>query len=152
MSETPETAAAPAGSKLGKSVTDITLVQLFGEVTKLKADGCRFVTMTCTDLGDALDIFYHFDKNYELYNLRLRLPKGETLTSISGIYFPALVIENELQDMFGLVVSGLAVDYKGRFLISEDAPRAPLAKTGGIALDVRVKQPAVAAPANGGTC
>lgn len=127
------------------NVKEITIPQLHQEVWSLKTQGYRFVTMTCTDLGEAHDVLYHFDKQYELSHLRFRLPHGETLPSISPIFFAAVIVENEMQDLFGITVSGMAVDYKGRFILSEGAPIAPLNKPVGIGLDIRAKAPAPAA-------
>jgi Ni,Fe-hydrogenase III component G len=128
-------------------VKEIEIEHLHKEVWQLKSDGYRFVTMTCTDLGDAHDILYHFDLHYALKHLRLKLPRGVSLPSISSQFFAAVLVENEMKDLFGIEVSGLAVDFKGRFMLSDGAPVAPLNKAPiGIGLDVRVK-PAV--PAEG---
>lgn len=110
-------------------VTEVTTATLLHEVAAKHPQGYRFVTMTCTDLGDSLDIMYHFDKDYRLESLRLRLPKGQELPSISMIYFAAAVVENEIKDLFGLPIKGLVIDYEGRFLLAEGAPKAPQSKT-----------------------
>ena len=111
-----------------KNLKEITRESLLNEVASRIPQGYRFVTMTCTDCGDAFDVLYHFDKGYELQNLRLSLKKGEDLPSISHMIFAALVIENEIKDLFGINVTGLAIDYGGRFLLSEGAPVAPQAR------------------------
>ena len=121
---------------------DVTLENLHGEVSALKLAGCRLVTMTCLDVGEEFEVIYHFDKNYELQNLKLRIKKGQALPSISPIILAALIVENEIQDMFGIQFTGLAIDYKGRFILSDGAPKTPLARTPGIGVDARVKQPA----------
>ena len=126
------------------AVKAVTLDNLHKEVWAMRSAGFRLVTMTCTDLGDAFDILYHFDLNYELQHLRLCLPKGQALPSVAAIFFAAVLVENEMKDLFGLVVSDLPIDYKGRFILAEDAPKAPLAKTVGIPLDIRVRAPAAA--------
>ena len=110
------------------NVSETALDHISTEVWKLKHDGYRFVTMTCCDRGETHDILYHFDKNYVLENLRLRLPKGQALPSISKIYFAAALVENEIKDLFGIPVQGLAIDFEGRFLLSEGAPAAPFNK------------------------
>jgi Ni,Fe-hydrogenase III component G len=126
-------------------VKDISQANLLTEVMQLKSDGYRFVTMTCCDTGDAHDILYHFDKNYALRHLRLKLARGATLPSISALFFAAVLVENEIKDLFGIDISSLAVDFKGRFILSDGAPTAPLNKTPiGIGMDVRVKTPAPA--------
>lgn len=107
---------------------DITSDALLTEVASKLPMGYRFVTMTCVDNGEAFDILYHFDKNYELLNLRLRLPKGASLPSISGLVFAAVLVENEIKDLFGIDVTGLAIDYQGHFILAEGAPTAPLLK------------------------
>lgn len=111
------------------NTTDITTESLLKEVASRMPQGYRFVTITCLDAGDSHEIFYHFDKNYELTNLRLMLPKGQELPSISGIFFAAVIVENEMQDLFGIKVSGLAIDFGGRLVLAEGAPHAPLNKT-----------------------
>lgn len=107
---------------------EVTPESLVGKVLALKTDGFRFVTMTCTDLGPSFDLLYHFDKNYELHNLRLPLPKGTPVLSISNIYFAAAIVENEIKDLFGISFEGLAIDYSGHLLLQEDAPETPQAK------------------------
>lgn len=112
-----------------KNTIDITKETLLNEVAARLPHGWRFVTLTCLDGGAHHEIFYHFDKNYELLNLRLELPKGQKLQSISHIFFPAVIVENELKDLFGIDVSDMVIDYGGRLLLTEDAPQAPLNKT-----------------------
>jgi ech hydrogenase subunit D len=112
------------------------------EVAVLLREGYRFVTMTCIDAGDTYEVTYHFDRQYQMRHLRLSLPKGASLPSVSGVCFAAALIENEIQDMFGIVVVGLAIDYKGRFLLAEDAPQTPMNKNCGMQVEVRVRTPA----------
>ena len=123
------------------NATPTDMVRLHGEVTALQRQGCRFVTMTCVDLGEEFDVLYHFDLHYELKTLRVKLPKGQPLPSISHLCFAATIVENEIKDLFGLEITGLAVDYQGRFLLSEDAPKAPLNRNCGMGVEVRVKSP-----------
>ena len=132
------------------NVKEIALDQLKNEVWAMRRDGYRLVTVTCTDLGEAHDLIYHFDKQYELRHLRLSLPKGQSLPSITSVFFCAVLAENEIKDFFGLEVTDLPIDYQGRFLLSDGAPKAPMSKVGGIPLDVRMKAPAAAAGAEGG--
>jgi ech hydrogenase subunit D len=109
-----------------KDVTEVTREHLLSEVAARLPLGYRFVTMTCIDLGDAHELIYHFDKDMALDHLRLRLPKGEAAPSISPVYAAAALAENEIQDFFNLTFSGLILDYEGRFLLSANAPTAPL--------------------------
>lgn len=121
---------------------DIEYDHVQNEVAILHRQGYRLVTMTCLDAGKAYEVIYHFDKAYHLCHLRLRLPKGTPLPSISSLYFAANLVENEIKDMFGIVVEGLAIDYHGRFLLSEDAPATPLNKNCGMKVELRLRRAA----------
>jgi ech hydrogenase subunit D len=107
----------------------VTSDRLLEQVAARKPMGYRFVTMSCVDVGGAFDILYHFDKDYALSNLRMRIEDGQSVPSISSIYFAAALVENEIKDLFGLSFTGLALDYEGRFMLSEGAPTAPMRKT-----------------------
>jgi len=110
------------------NVKEISRDTLLNEVAAMMPQGYRFVTMTCVDCGEYHDIMYHFDKDYVLSTLRLKLLKGQKLPSISDIIFAAIIVENEIHDLFGIPVKGLALNYEGRFLLTEDAPLAPFNK------------------------
>ena len=102
--------------------------QLVSEVLTLKSKGYRFVTMTCVDLGDSLDLIYHFDLELQMVHLRITLLKGDVAPSISGIFFAALVIENETQDHFGVKFDGLVLDFGGNFYLEEEVKKYPFCK------------------------
>jgi len=120
------------------NVREITIENLHNEVMMKKREGFRFSTMTCCDLGETYDILYHFDKDYVFHNLRLALKKGEKLPSISHLFFAAVLIENEIIDMFGIEFTDIIIDYKGRFLISDGAPTTPLNKNVNMAVELKV--------------
>ncbi len=125
------------------NVSETALDHISTEVWKLKQDGYRFVTMTCCDRGESHDILYHFDKNYQLKHLRVTLPKGTELPSVSAIFFAALLVENEMKDLMGVSVSGMAIDFQGRFMLAEGAPVTPLNKSiPGIGIQIQDKTPA----------
>ena len=104
------------------SVTHETLVN---ETARMKVEGCRFVTMSCFMPDEAtVQILYHFDKDLELGHLRLCVPLGVPIPSISGVYSSAFLVENEIQDLFGLRFQGITVDY-GRTLYLDEEVRTP---------------------------
>ena len=102
------------------------------KIGALLHQGYRFVTMTVVDKGEEFDIYYHFDLDYKLVNLLFNLKKGENLTSISPICFAAVVVENEIQDLFGITVTGLAIDYEKHFILAPDAPAQPFCRVPGV--------------------
>jgi NADH:ubiquinone oxidoreductase subunit C len=106
---------------------EITIDNLVEEVKQYHDSGYRFVTTTGVDLGnDKLDIIYHFEKDLQMEHLRLTIDKDTVAPSVSSIYFCAVLAENELQDMFGIKFEGLAIDYKGKFLLGDESPVTPL--------------------------
>jgi ech hydrogenase subunit D len=107
----------------------IGLDQVVGACAQKKAEGYRFVTMTCSALSpDTVDILYHFDKSYQLEHLRLTVQRHTPLPSISDVYFAAFLVENELQDLFGLRFRGLALDYNQTLYLDPEVAKAPLCK------------------------
>lgn len=115
-----------------ENVTEITSVQLLGEVQNICMEGYRFVTITCVETGDsAFDLIYHFDLDTNLKNFRLKVAPGEDVPSISRIIFSAILVENEIKELFGVNVTNIAIDYGGRLLLSDGAPSTPMANGGG---------------------
>jgi len=100
--------------------------QLLDEVQNLWDNRSRFVTITCVDLVDEFDLIYSFDHNMELVNFRVKADKDRPFISISGIYAASFLVENEIQDQFGLKFENLEPDFKGFLLLSQDGPRTPM--------------------------
>ena len=94
----------------------ITIDALLEKVRAKKDQGCRLVQISATQLPGQIELTYSFDLNSQLTNLRLSLP-GEAphLPSISSIYLCAILYENEIHDLFGVQVAGMAIDFKGNF-------------------------------------
>ncbi len=114
----------------------ITRVNMLEKIAPLPSMGYRFVTMTAVDTGDHFDIYYHFDLEFKLVTYRLELGKEETLLSISKIWFAALIVENEIQDLFGITVTGMEIDYQKRFLLAADAPEKPFCRGPGVGVSI----------------
>ena len=112
-----------------ENVTEISKAQLLSEAQKMSSQGFRLVTSTCVDLGeDNLDVLYHFDKGTQLQNLRIKAKRGEEIPSISSVYLCAVLIENEMKELFGLNVTGIAIDYGGHFLLTPEKLKNPQSK------------------------
>ena len=94
----------------------ITLETLADKVKAKHEQGHRLVQISATQLPGAIELTYSFDLDSRLTNLRLSLP-GEKphLPSVSSIAHCAVLYENEIHDLFGVQVDGLAIDFKGNF-------------------------------------
>lgn len=92
----------------------------------MKKSGYRLVTMSCVELdAESVDILYHFDKDLDLKHLRLTIPKSQAAPSISPVYFAAFLVENEIQDQFGIRFDGIVLDYDRTLYLEEEVQGAP---------------------------
>lgn len=89
-----------------------------------REQGWRLVVITALQDPQGLEISYVFEKGRQVEGLRLTLPlDSPSLPSITGSYLAAFTYENELQDLFGVRVQGLALDFKGKFYMkAKDSP------------------------------
>lgn len=91
--------------------------------------GYRLLTLSCVDLGGTgFDILYHFDRDLHLENYRLTVPRGQTVPSISGVYFAALLVENEIRDQFGVCFDGIVLDFGGTLYLEDEVRTSPFCK------------------------
>lgn len=89
---------------------------LITRVQDMAKNGHRFVQVSCVNKKEYFELNYTFDKDYAFANLRLNLPMNHSeLPSISGIYWGAFIYENEIHDLFGVNVTGMNIDFKGKF-------------------------------------
>jgi ech hydrogenase subunit D len=87
---------------------------LLGRVLGLKKEGWRIVSISAARLPNAFELLYSFDRDYSLLSLRFELPtESPKIVSVSSVYWAAVLYENELHDLFGIEVEGMAVDFKG---------------------------------------
>jgi len=121
-----------------QNLVEINIDQLITVTHEMKDSGYRFVTLTCVTLSENMvDITYHFDKNYELKNYRIKIERSTEIPSVSGIYFSALLVENEIIELFGVKVKGMAIDYAGHLLLTDESPVSPQFGGGNITIEKR---------------
>lgn len=99
---------------------------LINEAKELKKQGYRLAAVSCEREGDAYEVTYNFDLNYELVNLRIMVEVKDTIKSISHQYPSAFFFENEFQDLYGFKFEDLTIDYQGNLYLAEGAPEAPM--------------------------
>ncbi len=109
-------------------VTDVTLDTVVGEVMNMKNDGQRLVTLSTYQAGEGkMGILYHFDKELENSHLRLVADMAKPIPSVSGVYFAALLVENEIRDQWDVVFDGLVLDFNRTLLLDPEVTKVPLA-------------------------
>jgi ech hydrogenase subunit D len=99
-----------------QKIIDIQIPQLLGEVQKCKGAGYRLVQICATTTPAGYELSYSFDKDYQFINYRIVLATNAVeIPSVSSVYWNAFLYENELHDLFGFKITGIAIDYKGDF-------------------------------------
>jgi len=114
-----------------ENIKEIKKEEFMIEGKKFLDAGGKFVTAVCSDLDEYLEVTYFFSKNAgtEMTGLRFKVAKDEEVQSFSGVTLATVLIENEMKELFGLKVNGLAIDYGGHLLLAQDSPTTPLLKT-----------------------
>lgn len=86
--------------------------ELLNKAYELKSAGNRLVQICCSMLKDGrFEISYSFDKDLQFTNIRLQVTQDTEVMSISGIYYPAFLYENEMKELFGVKVTNMVLDF-----------------------------------------
>ena len=96
---------------------------LVTEVLMLKHRDYRIIQICAAKAGDRIEITYSFGKEYKMVGLRISILPDTEIVSISDIYAPAFLYENEMHDLFGVEVEMMTLDYHGHFYkIGKETP------------------------------
>ena len=96
--------------------TTITLQELPELSNQRKADGWRFVQLLAVNTDAGIDLIYSFMKDGLLVNSEIKgVTKDQTVPSITNNFLAAFVFENEVHDLFGVNIEGIAIDFGGNF-------------------------------------
>ena len=99
-----------------QTIEIIPVSDLVERVRRCAAEGWRLVQINATTLAHRFEVNYSFDRDYVLLTLRIELSLEQpAVPSVSGVYLSAFLYENEIHDLWGIQINGIAVDYKGTF-------------------------------------
>ena len=112
------------------NTAEISIDMVISQLRVLKDEGFRFVTMSSADLGESICVLYHLDKDLELVNLKVDVPKGKKMPSIASVFSSAFLVENEIKEHFGVDFDGLPLDFQGMLYNDEEVQRTPFCKIG----------------------
>ncbi len=109
--------------------------KFLGESERLARAGFRLVLINATGLPPAagqdegdVDLVWTFEQGGKLEHLRERVEHGARVPSLSALFGPAFLYENEIRELFGVNVTGIDVDLKGQlYKTSQRVPFAPSA-------------------------
>jgi len=107
-------------------MVSVTASELLEKVADFKGEGYRMGQICATKVADGIEIIYSFDKDHVLTNLKLKIGEDEEVMSVTGMYLPAFIYENEMQDLFGIKFKHMELNYGGKFFkVSEPTPWNP---------------------------
>ncbi len=112
---------------------NITKENLIEKGCAYKANGFRFVTITCLELdADHLEMIYHFDRDLHIEHCRMQVLKKDIVPSLSPVFFAAFLVENEIIDQFGVIFENLVLDFGGSLYLddNDDITATPFCKYG----------------------
>jgi len=95
-------------------IRKIEVGDLVARASEFYLTGYRLVHITCTKTGEnAFDLTYGFDKDYKLESLRLSITNETEIPSITKAYGGAFLYENEINELFGVKIKGISLDFGG---------------------------------------
>lgn len=108
MTELEKTIERPDGNLI-----EIDRKDIMSKALHLKTEGYRIVQICAVTLADRYELSYSFAREYEMVNLRFSVQEGDEIASISDIFSPAFLYENEIRDLFGVNIQMIHLDYEG---------------------------------------
>ena len=98
---------------------EINCGDLITETLKVKNDGYRLVQICCTRTQDGYELLYSFGLGYDILHFRINIDTDTKVLSISKIFPPAFLYENEIHDLFGVEIDLISIAYKGTLYRTE---------------------------------
>ena len=103
---------------------DIAACEVLDWASSRAREGWQFVQLLATTTEDGIDVTYTLRLDDLLQNATVRGVHDEDhIPSITRTYLAAFVFENEIHDLFGVHVDGIAIDFEGKFYkVSQEKP------------------------------
>jgi ech hydrogenase subunit D len=105
------------------AITKVTKDELYSIMQKKYEEGYRLSQICSVAFEGYNEVIYSVNKGYEMENYKIDLPVDEEIKSFSDIFPAAVLYENEIKELWGVNVVGMAIDYQNRFYrIEADTP------------------------------
>ena len=105
------------------AITKVTKDELYNIMQKKYEDGYRLSQICSIAFEGYNEVTYSVNLDYTMENYKIKLPVDEEVKSFSDIFPAAALYENEIKELWGVQVIGMAMDYQNKFYrIKEDAP------------------------------
>ena len=93
---------------------NITPEEILDHALRLHNEHYRLIQICATRLSDRIVVDYTFGRSFETANIRTEIAGDGELPSISSIFYPAFLYENEMHDLYGITIRHLEIDYGGK--------------------------------------
>ena len=108
---------------LSQEIREISHHELVQNCLQLKSENVRLVQICATRTEDGFELSYSFADEYKMLTLRAHIKEDDELSSISTVFPPAFLYENEMNDLFGIKIRLITLDYEGKlYRIEKKAP------------------------------
>jgi ech hydrogenase subunit D len=99
-----------------QEIETIEVQDLLARVERQRAVGDRLVAISCAAVEGTYEITYSFeDRDHRFLHLRITVPPGATIPSVTPSFWGAFVYENEIHDLYGITVTDINIDFGGHF-------------------------------------
>lgn len=106
-----------------QEIREISHHELVQNCLQLKSRNVRLVQICATRIEGGFELSYSFADGYSMLTLRAQITEEDELSSISTVFPPAFLYENEMKDLFGIKIRLITVDYNGNlYRIEKKAP------------------------------
>lgn len=104
-------------------ITEVTKDELYKIMEQKYNDGYRLAQILSVAYEGYNEVTYSVAKEYEMENYKINLPIYEEIKSFSDIFPAATLYENEIKELWGVKVVGMALDYHNKFYrIEKETP------------------------------
>lgn len=104
-------------------ITEVTKDELYKIMEQKYNDGYRLAQILSVAYEGYNEVTYSVAKEYEMENYKINLPIDEEIKSFSDIFPAATLYENEIKELWGVKVVGMALDYRNKFYrIEKETP------------------------------
>lgn len=104
-------------------ITEVTKDELYNIMEQKYNDGYRLAQILSVAYEGYNEVTYSVAKEYEMENYKINLPIDEEIKSFSDIFPAATLYENEIKELWGVKVVGMALDYHNKFYrIEKETP------------------------------
>ncbi len=105
------------------SIEKLSKQELYEIMQNKYEDGYRLAQICSIAFEGYNEVIYSVTKDYLMESYKIELPIDEEIKSFSDIFPAANLYENEIKELWGVKVVGMALDYKDKFYrINQETP------------------------------